>query len=304
MSIRMLRTLIAVEEHETFTAAAAAVHVTHAAVSQQMRALEAQWRVALFDRSKRTPELTPLGRAITRRAREVVRAYDAIVPSVLGDESLQGELSLGAVPTTLTALAPLAISRMRLKSPALRVLVRPGLTLPLLSQVERGAIDAAIITRPEALPRHIAWREIAAEPLRLLAAPEAPGKDPFALLATRPFIRFNREAVVGRMIDAWLQLRDIEVTETMELDGLDAISSMVLADLGVSIAPEPCVRGGAEPPLKRLPLGPDAPLRRLGLAWRDDTPRVRMIEEMAAACREAVAIGVFSPGAAEKDPAA
>ena len=298
MSIRMLRTLVAVEEHETFTAAAAAVHITHAAVSQQMRALEAQWGVALFDRSRRTPELTPLGRAVTRRAREVVHAYDAIVPSVLGDEGLEGEFSLGAVPTTLTALAPLAISRMRRKYDGLRVFVRPGLTTALLSELDRGAIDAAIVSRPETTPRRIVWREIAAEPLRLLASPAAPGDDPIRLLATRPFIRFNREAVVGRMIDAWLQAHDLEVNETMELDGLDAISSMVLADLGVSIAPEPCVRGRAEAPLKRLSLGPDAPVRRLGLAWRDDTPRIKVVEAMAGACLEAIAIGVFGPGAA------
>jgi DNA-binding transcriptional LysR family regulator len=295
MSIRALRTLIAVEERGTFTAAAEAIGVTHAAVSQQMRALETEWRVALFDRTRRTPELTPIGRAVTRRARAVVRAYDSIVPAIVGEESLEGEISLGAVPTTLTGLAPLALSQMRRSFAGLRVQVRPGLTLPLIAEVERGKIDAALATRVDPLPRRLVWREIASEPLRLLAPPEMAGEDPRTLLRREPFIRFSRDAVVGRQIDAWLQAQDIAVSEIMELDGLDAISSMVLARLGVSIAPEPCVSGPADAPLTRLSLGPDAPARRLGLVWRNDNPRLRVIEELATACREAAAIGAFDP---------
>jgi DNA-binding transcriptional LysR family regulator len=296
MSIRMLRTLLAVEEHRTFSDAAESVRVTHAAVSQQMRALEEEWGVALFDRTRRTPELTPLGRAITEKAREVVRAYDAIVPSVLGEDSLSGEISLGVVPTALTGLAPLALSLLRSRFSSLRVLLRPGPTLTLLPQVERGAVDAALITRPAVLPPNIDCHDVAAERLVLLAAPEAGGDDALELLAREPFIRFNREAVVGRIIEGWLQGRGVKVTETMELDGLDAITSMVLANLGVSIAPEPCVRVAAAPPLRRLPLGDDAPTRRLALVWRRDNPRLRVIEEVGRAFDDAVAHGVFAPG--------
>ncbi len=302
MSIRMLRTLIAVEEKKTFSAAADAVHVTHAAVSQQMRALEEEWQVALFDRSRRTPELTPTGRAIAAKAREVVRAYDNIVPSVISGESLEGEVALGAVPTTLIGLAPLAISLLKDRYPKLHVRLFPGLTTHLVAQIERGAIDAAIVSRPMVVPRGLKCRDIAEEPLQLIASEDANSDDARELLSTRPFIRFNRDAVVGRQIESWLQEQQIRVRESMELEGLEAISSMVLANLGVSIVPESCVQTCNPLPLKRLSLGRDAPTRHLGLILRRDNPRSRVMDGIEAALLDSVEIGAFQPDAGRERP--
>ena len=291
MSIRNLRTLIAVQEHKTFSAAADAVCVTHAAVSQQMRALEANWGVALFDRSKRTPELTPLGRMLVARAREVVRSYDQLLPSVLGDTGLSGEISLGALPTTLTALVPSAISLLMQDYPQAHVRLFPGLSTQLISQVERGALDIALVTRPQTLSPDLEFALVAEEPVQLLAAIGTKSDDPYELLARSPFIRFNREAVVGHMIETWLQTKGIRVRESMELDGMEAISSMVHANLGVSLAPKPCVEAQNALPLKRISLGADAPLRRLGLVMRRDSLRARVLSEMHRACLRAVERG-------------
>ena len=254
MSIRQLRTLLAIQDHGSFSAAAAACHVTHAAVSQQMKALEILWGVALFDRKGRHPELTPIGRALATKADEIVRAYDGILASVTGDQGFQGEFVLGAVPTTLTGLMPLALSLLRQRHADLMVTIYPGLSRQLMQQLDRGAIDAAIITRPELLPQGLDCLDIAAEPMQLLAPPQTDSDDPIELLRTRPFIRFDRNAIFGQMVERWLQKHKIIVRDSMELEGLEAISSMVMANLGVSIVPKRCVRNMNPLPVKRLPL--------------------------------------------------
>ena len=294
MSIRQLRTLLAIQDHGSFSAAAAASHITHAAVSQQMKALETLWGVALFDRKGRHPELTPTGRVLAAKAAEIIRTYDGILASVIGDQGFQGEFVLGAVPTTLTGLVPLALSLLRQRHADLRVRIYPGLSRQLMQQLDRGAIDAAIITRPELLPQGLACLDIAAEPMQLLAPPQTKSDDPIELLRTRPFIRFDRNAIFGQMVEGWLQKHKITVRDSMELEGLEAISSMVMANLGVSIVPKRCVRNMNPLPVKRLALSGNPPARQLGLAYRDGTPKLSVIRAGETALLDAVEIGEFS----------
>lgn len=301
MSIRMLKTLIAVADHGTFSAAADAVFVTHAAVSQQMRALEAEWRVDIFNRSTRTPEFTPIGRALLARVREVVQAYDNIVPSVLGDDGLKGEFALGAVPTSLTAIVPFSTALLKTNCPDLHVRLFPGLTTYLVHQVERNTLDAALISRPGILPLGLLWHPLAQEELVLIASAKVASSDPVEVLQSYPFIRFSRDAVVGTLIEKWLQDSGITVRDTMELGGLEAIYGMVLANLGVSIVPEPCMKLASQPPLRRIPLNQlGAPVRELGLVYRKDSTKTRVVEEVTAAIERALKIGTFSPETIEQ----
>lgn len=293
MSIRHFRTLLAIRDHGSFSAAAEAVLITHAAVSQQIKALESHWNVVLFDRRPRSPQLTPLGHVFADRAEAVVRAYDNMLVEISDEAGFAGEIELGAVPTTLTGLVPLAVSHLKRKHEKLHVVIQPGLSAALLLQVERRQIDAAIITRPASLPRSCSFHEIATEPLELLAPPQTKTDDPLFLLRHFPFIRFDRNAIVGQMVEAWLQEQNIAVQESMELEDLEAISSMVMANLGVSIVPQRCVRNMNPLPVKHITLGANAPSRQLGLVCRRDSGKSQMIEEVHQTLCGAVADGRF-----------
>jgi DNA-binding transcriptional LysR family regulator len=295
MSIRMLRTLIAVEENGTFSAAGEAVFVTHAAVSQQMKMLEQTWGVTLFDRSRRTPELTPVGRAIVTRAREIVAGYDNLLPSVLGDDGLRGNLSLGSVPTGLTSLIPFAITSIKARFPDLHIGVTPGQTKELMIDLERGVLDAAVITKPHVIPKNMRWKRVSLEPMELLTSLNVTLDDPFKILATHPYIRFTRKALLSDFIDSWLQRKGIVVKDTMELENLEIISSMVHADLGVSIVPRRSVQPPNPLPLRYIPLGDDAPVRDLGLMSLANTVKLRVLEEFETELLNAVKVGRFDP---------
>ena len=288
MSIRLLKTLIAISEKGSFGAAADVVCVSHAAVSQQMKRLEDELQVSLFDRSKRSPELNQLGQAMVRKANEVVRSYEMMIVSLLGEDGLMGELTIGAVPTTLNGLVPCSINALRKEFPKLRIRVVPGLSADLLPQVERGALDAAIISGPEQALNHLKWQPFAAEPLVVLAAPDVPSDDPIYLLENYPYIRFTRRAWVGMMIDRWLKEMNVNVHDCMELETLESISSMVMYNQGISIVPQRCLLPPEPLPLKSIPLGPSIGPRILGVISRNDSVKFRIVDALVAELTDAV----------------
>ena len=285
MSVKHLRTLVAIADNRTFSEAADSVCLTHAAVSQHVRTLEQEIGVPLFDRSRRTPVLNRTGRDLVQRARMILQDYDSLFPSVLGLHKASGELQVGVIPTVLSTLAPKAILALRASCPGLRLQLRPGLTAPLLTAIERAQLDGAVVTRPPVLPETLVFHEIAEEPLMLIASQALAGEDVIALLETQPFIRFNRDAVVGAQIESWLQRRRVKVQETMELSGLDSIASMVFANIGVSIVPRPCAPAFNPLPLRWLPLDAPTPTRSLGLVHRRATAHAWALEEVLSAFR-------------------
>jgi DNA-binding transcriptional LysR family regulator len=265
MSIRHLRTLLAIAEHGSFAAAARQVRLTQSAVSMQMRALEEELGAALFDRTTRPPVLTEAARTLLTDAEELVRGYDRLVHERQSQGAVEGHLRLGAVPSVITGILPAAVAALRRRHPGMHVEIAMALSAELVDRLERGRLDAAIVSELGKARQGFLWLPFAREPLVLIAPPDAPRRPAGELLAAYPFIRYTRQAWVGRLIDATLERRRIKVSEAMTLDTLEAVTAMVSHGLGVSIVPQ---RGHGAPfpfPVRALALPKPAVYRQLGL---------------------------------------
>ncbi len=279
MSIALLKTLLTVSEAGTFAAAADRLGVTQAAVGQQMRRLEEQSGQTLFDRSSGKPVLLAEGRDLVARARDLVAEYDGLMTSEPAGQALSGELKLGAVPSTLTELVPVAIKRLVEAHPDLQVRIVSGLSVDLLDQVERGALDAAITSRPAASATHLRWQHLAREPLVLITSHPIKDQTPKDILSTQPYIRHTRRADAGLLADAWLKRNKVTVRTAMELETLEAVARMVAHGLGVALVPDICVPGATFDGLTRVSLGSDPPGRDLGVLSREPN---RLTDELVA----------------------
>ncbi|MEM7240048.1 MAG: LysR family transcriptional regulator, partial [Pseudomonadota bacterium] len=149
MQIRSLATLVTIARTGSFQRAANELNMTLSAVSMQMKTLEAALETDLFDRSTRPPQLTPLGRSVERKARDVLAAEAQMISLCAADGALSGTYQIGFVPTASVRLAPTMLRQVRRTFPDVRIEMTTGLSDDLTHRVEAGELDAAVVTRPE-----------------------------------------------------------------------------------------------------------------------------------------------------------
>jgi len=277
MDIRHLKTLIAIAEHRSFAAAAEVIGLTQSAVSLHVKALEEELATRLFDRHCRPPLLNTHGKDLVERAREIVNLCDGLSSRFSGGE-MAGTLELGAVQTALSGVLPRALVKLRTTHPDLQVRVTSGLSADLTDAVRKGNLDVAIVSEPTQLATGLSWHACGREPLMVIAPMGVPGDCDRDLLAALPYIRFQRFAWAGRVIDTHLRDRGIHVTQGMEMDSLEAVSMMVSNGLGVSIVPRRPIADPFPGEVRSLPFGDPPVYRDIGLVERTANPKGDLVK--------------------------
>lgn len=141
-----LRTLVAIAETGSFTAAGLRVHRTQSAVSMQMRKLEAALDRKLFERQGRDARLTADGELLVAHARRILKAQ-AEALAVFDREAFTGEVRIAAPDDYASTFMPGILMRFAASHPKVRVDLRSLPSLQASRLVERGEIDMALVTQ-------------------------------------------------------------------------------------------------------------------------------------------------------------
>lgn len=298
MSIRDLRTFLAIAESGSFAAASRSVRRTQSAVTVQMKALEDEFGIVLFDRARRPPVLSPGGRAFLPRAIEVVEAYDRLY-QVGSNALVEGHLRLGVVPSVITGIMPKALVSLRARYPAVHIELSMGLSKELVGRVERGLLDAAVISDFKKSQTGLLWFPFAEEPLVLIAPIDAPGRRAEELIASYPFIRYSRQTWVGESIEAFLRRRRLKVQETMTLDTLEAITTMVHSGLGVSIVPLRASDDLVSLQVRTVPFSGVSARRVIGIVQTPSHPKAALVGMLLHALKTLSRVTGQTPGHAQ-----
>jgi len=278
MDTRFLESFVTVIENGSIAEAARRLNLTAAAVAQRIRALESEIGAHLVSRSGRTVRPTEAGVAILGRVRSVLSEVRDLRSIATNDEP-SGELRLGAVSSAISGLLPGILTLLMERHPKIEVYILPGTSEELYQKVLNGDLDAAIITRPPfAIPKACDWQIFREEPLIVLTPASTSDCDPHAILASKPFIRYERNRWGGRLVDAYLRRAGIRPRERFELHALDAIAVLVDRGLGVSLVPDWAPPWPEGLSLAKLPVPDCSFARRIGLLWTRASVRLRLIQ--------------------------
>jgi DNA-binding transcriptional LysR family regulator len=273
MNITQLRTLIAIDTAGGFSSAADKLYVTPSAISHQMRDLEDELGVALFDRSSRPPRLSAHGHAVVERGRDVLARFDLLVELARAPGEIGGRLMLGCVSGVSSDLIPRTLANLHASHPAVQVSIKEGLSEALANRVRKRELDAAIITElPESDPE-LKSLLITEEAMMVVAPPDCQLSDWREVLTTYPFIRLNRNAGMGKVIDRALRESRQAVNEVMELDSSETVVGMARAGIGAGVIPIGRLRRVPAGEVVAMPFGEPPIFRRVVLVERSNNPR-------------------------------
>jgi len=280
MSIRALKTFVAISKYGSFAAASIKLGLTQAAVSLQIKKLEEELETKLFDRSGHKPMINTQGQTLLKEAEDIISHYDRLKGIIHQDEHFSGPLVIGCINTVQVNPLPTVIREIQDAHPFLQISIKSGLSAELAVAVELGQIDFAIATEPQVtLAPSLSWKCYFDEPFYVVAPKNSVENTPKDLLENHPYVCFDRQAWAGRKVERRLRQDGIATRETMELDSLEATLQMAKASLGVAVVSLPEVRRheiGKD--MKVVPFQNPPFSRGIGLIYKSDSRWLPVID--------------------------
>jgi DNA-binding transcriptional LysR family regulator len=237
VTLRQLRVFAAVARNLSFTRAARELHLTQPAVSQQVKQLEEEVGLPLFEHIGRKVHLAPAGVELLRytdQAIELLRQAGETLAAMRGLK--RGVLKLGAV-STAKYFAPSLLSTFRPAYPEVSIQFAVGNREEIIHQLAANEIDLVIMGRPPRELETIA-EPFAKHPLVIIASPTHPlatkRRIKLSQLATESFLIREVGSGTRASMERVFRDRGVPIQVSMEVSSNETIKQAVMANMGIS----------------------------------------------------------------------
>ncbi|GAA2495133.1 LysR family transcriptional regulator [Streptomyces thermolineatus] len=264
MDTRLLRTFVTLARTGSFTAAAAELHLAQSTVTVQVRTLEKELGVRLFDRLPRGALVTEAGRRLLAEAEEVLEAESRLRAAAAEGGPVRGRVVVGAGETLCSTRLPGVVAALRRTHPDVDVSLHPAGTSAAVEGLRSGRLDLALLLEEQAAFAGITAERIAHEPLVLVCAAGHPlaGRERPAgweeLARESFFLHEQGCSYSDRFAHELLAVTDGR-TRLTRFGSIEAARACVAAGLGLTVLPRATVEEGLRAGRLAVVPGPPVP---------------------------------------------
>jgi LysR family positive regulator for ilvC len=237
MDITKLKLFCALASSLHFGRAANACHVSPSTLSRNIKQLEDDLGVSLFERDNRSVALTHEGQSYLNFAKEVLQQWETYQESLIAQaDQLHGQLSIYCSVTASYSFLYDILTEFRVKHPGIAIKLHTGDPAQSIERVQAGYEDIAIAAKPEKLPAGISFKPIAHSSLVFICAKDhQEWKE--ADWNHIPII-IPEEGLPRERLNQWFNEQGIKPNIYAEVKGNEAIVSMVSLGFGVGVLPK------------------------------------------------------------------
>jgi LysR family hydrogen peroxide-inducible transcriptional activator len=286
MNLRDLKYLVSLAKEQHFARAAEKSFVSQPTLSMQIKKLEDELGVQIFERSQKNFLVTKIGVKIIEKA-EIILREAAEMKNIAKNsvDEFSGEIRIGAFPTLASYFFPKVVGKISKKFPQLKLLLIEEKTEALLQKLQNGEIDAAFLAMPVA-SENFEHKKIFSENF-LLALPKnhsLAGKKNLSqkdLKGQSLMLLEDGHCLRNQALEACSMLGAFE-QQDFRATSLETLRQMVIAGVGITLMPEIAVK--KEDKISYLKIV-NAPSRSIGLYYRKSSTRKNLLGEIAKICQ-------------------
>lgn len=241
MDVKQLKALVTVAEVGSVTRASELLHLVQPAVTRQIRTLEQELGVGLFERTRQGMRPTEAGRTLVERARralgELERARAEILPA---PGRVTGIVTVGLLESASDLLAEPLVSALADEHPGIELRLLTAYSGHLQQWLDDGDLDLSLLYNLESTPSLNA-QPLVREKLWVVAPPSAGLREdrpvPFAEAAAHPLVMPAAGHALRTLIDAAAARAEVRVREVVQTNSMRVQKQLVRAGRGWTVLP-------------------------------------------------------------------
>ena len=283
MNLRDLKYVTAVAQYQSFVQAAEHCFVSQPTLSTQIKKMERELGVILFERTNKKVMLTEVGTRIVSSARLILEEVEHMhLLAADAQDPFAGTLRLGAFPSLASYLFPRTVLTIKQDLPNLKLILVEEKTNVLITQLEQGEIDAAFLSLP-LKEEFLTCQPLFDDAFELAIAIDDPlSKKKFidpSELKDKPLLLLDEGHCMRDQALQFCQWSGAQEQLGVRAASLETLRQMVIAGTGMTLMPEIAI-GRDDGLVCYVPFKNPVPKRTIGLVWRKSSVRSQLMDRL------------------------